>query len=243
MSQKIIGITCSNSPDPHETWDFCKIYVPSSYIEGINQTEALPFLIPIQEDLTLAESYVQKVDALLFTGGQDVHPMFYGQDPLPELQGFSQIRDLWEQTLLQVAIDQHKPILAICRGFQAINVFLGGTLYQDLSYFEHSNRPKVQHVQDNYQIIYPHHSLTIQKPSVLYDLLGQETSRVNSCHHQGIKDLAPGLKAIAWSSDGLIEAFQSSKEYPPILGVQWHPEMMIQHNDEMLPLFQWLADV
>jgi putative glutamine amidotransferase len=168
-------------------------------------------------------------DGLLLTGGEDIHPSWYGADPSPLLSPPSQERDLFELALFAVARQRELPILGICRGIQLINVAMGGTLFQDLP----SERPgSVDHspvgARDSRS-----HPVRIQPGSRAAAALEATSVMVNSVHHQAIKDLAPGLVASGWTNDGLIEAAESGVGASWILAVQWHPEEM--HADRLAP--------
>ena len=141
-------------------------------------------------------------------------------------------RDKFEIMLLEEYLKTGKPILAICRGLQLVNIYFGGTLYQDIKYLD----TQIQHKQ-KWHLYLPTHNIDILgKDNILYEIFGEKT-RVNSFHHQMIKDLAEGLTPIAKSSDGVIEALQK-KDHPFFYATQWHPEMMaVRGNDEMKKIF------
>ncbi|RAV71826.1 gamma-glutamyl-gamma-aminobutyrate hydrolase family protein [Aerococcus mictus] len=241
---KVIGITGNDTLNDREWDEFSRDYTPHGYVDGVSRSGNLPIIIPIHSDLRRAEDYIQRIDGLIFTGGQDVHPLMYGEDPAPRLNDIYPKRDCWERALFEAALKYQVPILAVCRGFQLINILLGGTVYQDLSYYPVKDRPAIQHVQKHSRMIYPHHSVTIKEGSEMYRLLGnKDKAQVNSYHHQAIRDLAPKLEATAWAADGVIESYQfgDDNEKHPLLGVQWHPEIMIQNNEEMMPIFEWFS--
>lgn len=239
----MIGITGNNTTNQHQWEEFQEDYTPSGFPQGVVKAGHLPVIIPIQSDLLMADQYVSQLDGLIFTGGQDVSPLLFGQDPLPELQDLFLKRDQWEMALFQAAQKRQLPILAVCRGLQLINWILGGTVYQDYKYYPIPNGKKaVQHVQEHSHMTDPHHQVTLKPDAMIGQLLGgNETLAVNSYHHQVIAELAPTLTATAWASDGVIEAVESKEgaTSSPILGVQWHPEVMLFKNDQMLPVFEW----
>ena len=141
-------------------------------------------------------------------------------------------RDKFEIMLLKEYLKTNKPILAICRGLQLTNIYFGGTLYQDIKYVD----TQIQHRQ-KWHLYLPTHNIDILgKDNILYEIFGEKT-RVNSFHHQMIKDLAEGLTPIAKSSDGVIEALQK-KDHPFFYATQWHPEMMsVRGNEGMKKIF------
>lgn len=215
----IIGITSSYSEIsefPEEA--IATIYSPSSFVESIARTPAIPVIIPFQTG-KLASDYIHLIDGLILTGGSDISTDLYGEEPHPMLGKTHRARDLWEIELLKEAYQQEIPVLGICRGMQLMNVVGGGSLYQDLS----SQREQlIQHIQKaNFQT--PSHAIKIMPDSWLASLYGKET-RVNSYHHQSIKKLSGDFKIVAHSSDHVIEAIEGNNAY----GVQWHPELLSQ---------------
>jgi putative glutamine amidotransferase len=178
---------------------------------------------------SLAGSALDGCDGLLLTGGEDVHPSWYGAAPSPLLIPPSRERDLFELALFAVARQRQLPILGICRGIQLINVALGGTLFQDLP-SEHPGTVDHSPVGGRDSRSHP---VRFQPGSRVAGALQTTSVTVNSVHHQAIKDLAPGLVASGWTGDGLIEAVESSPGASWILAVQWHPEEM--HADRLAP--------
>src|SRR3954454_11037599 len=161
-------------------------------------------------------------DGLLLTGGEDIHPAWYGAEPSPHLHPPSRERDLFELALFAAARQRELPILGICRGIQLVNVALGGTLHQDLP----SERPgPVAHDPGSARDARSH-SVELAPGSLAADALGRTVITVNSFHHQAVDRLAGGLVASGWSADGLIEAAESPAGAPWLLAVQWHPEEM-----------------
>lgn len=206
-------------------------YTPQGFIEGLQTAGALPVVFPISSEES-AKQYVESVDAVLLAGGQDVSPLTYGEEPHLKLQDTSLLRDRFEMAVIKEAWAAKKPVLAICRGLQIFNVAFGGTLYQDVSLYPDL---RIQHVQ----VSTPEtaaHSITIEKDSWLGQLYGTK-AKVNSYHHQAIKQLATNLRPVAWSNDGLIEAFESKDDQHITVGVQWHPELMIHDSEAAQGLF------
>lgn len=207
-------------------------YTPHGFIEAMHAAGALPMVFPISDEEN-ARQYVKNVDAVLLAGGQDVSPLTYGEEPSLKLQSTNPTRDKFEVAVIKEAWREQKPILAICRGLQILNVAFGGTLYQDVSLYP---KLSIQHVQKSTQEIAVH-SIQIEKNSWLGNLYGEKTS-VNSYHHQAIKELAYPFKATAWSKDGLIEGIESKDSSQKIIGVQWHPELMIHNQNSAQQLFE-----
>jgi putative glutamine amidotransferase len=168
--------------------------------------------------------YVDELDGLVLQGGSDIAPQFYGESPIEDGRWPGDpARDAHEKAILDLAVARRLPILGICRGAQLLNAYFKGTLYQDLEtqagkVVEHRNRERYDHVS---------HGVRIEAGGVLSEIYpGVEEARINSVHHQGIKDVAPGFRVEARSSDdGVVEAISHQvMNQHWILGVQWHPE-------------------
>ena len=172
------------------------------------------------------------VDGLLLSGGQDVAPKNYGEEPTPKLGDIFPERDDFEYALLKAALEAKKPILGICRGLQIINTYFNGSLYQDLSYI---GTEVLKHNQVNSPSMVTH-SVTLDKSSKLFDIFGEEKIRVNSFHHQAVKKVGDGLAISAKAPDGVIEAIEKT-DYPFLVAVQWHPEMLHLTVEMMNKLF------
>lgn len=170
---------------------------------------------------------------MLLSGGVDPDPVLYGEDCLQNMGSMQPERDKFEYLLLAEFEKTKKPILGICRGLQLANIYYGGTLYQDISYVG----TKIQHKQKWQLDIATHDVDILGKDHIFYEIFGEKT-RVNSFHHQMIKDLAPNITPIAKSKDGIVEAFQI-KDYPFFYATQWHPEMMsVRGNEKMKKIFE-----
>jgi len=228
----VIGIT------PSQQNDFREIVLNKDYAEAIRVAGGLPVVLPIPGSMLdiMVKEYINVIDGLLLSGGMDLDPLSWGEEPLPGLRGIDPERDLFELTLVKEAINNGKPVLGICKGCQLLNIATGGTLYQDLS---SRDKESLQHEQKAPRW-YPTHNIIIEKDSLLYSILGREKIRVNSFHHQAIKEVGPDFKIVAISSDGVIESVEK-KNGSFVLGVQWHPEAMWQQDENALKLFQKLV--
>jgi putative glutamine amidotransferase len=202
------------------------------YVKAILAAGGLPLLLPNVEP-DLAASYLSRVDALLLSGGLDVDPLYYDEGPHQKLGDLDQVRDEYELALAKGARDSGMPVLAICRGVQVLNVAYGGTLIQDipsevdgaLKHEQHSVR------QDSLS-----HRVRIEPGTKLHEIAGgNDEMRVNSFHHQSVKDVANGFVITARTSDGVIEAIEDPR-HPFCVGVQWHPERTLE-NDLTRALF------
>lgn len=195
--------------------------------DGVKEAGGLPIIIPVGSP-DLAKDYISMIDKLILSGGQNVTPKFYGESKIIDSDNYSLERDEFELALINEALKQNKPIFAVCRGMQLLNVALGGTLNQKV---EH-------HWQEEF-------SGTSQKVEILPDSRVSKLlltgSWVNSFHQQSVKELAPSLIATARDPrDGTIEAYES-KDGAPILGFQWHPELLLE-KAESRRIFSYLVE-
>ena len=208
-----------------------RVIVGDVYVKAISDVGGIPIVIPITNKKYISD-LASKIDGLVLTGGSDISPFLYGEEPLEQLGEICPERDEFEINLIREVISLEKPVLAICRGFQLVNVAFGGNLYQDITYI---SKVKNQHWQKT-DPIFPIHSVRIDEQSSLHKIFGNKTY-VNSLHHQVIKKVADGFRAIAWSNDGVIEAIEK-EEKSYVLGVQWHPEEMRGDQFNMIELFK-----
>jgi putative glutamine amidotransferase len=182
---------------------------------------------------------LSRVDGVVITGGEDVEPSRYGQPRSDKCGKSNEARDETEIALIREAQEMRKPLLAICRGPQVVNVALGGTLIQDIP----SETPGALSHNSQDERSARVHDVTIDKGSRIADAIGDSTISVNSFHHQAVKDVAPGLKVTARAPDGIIEGIEPENDDWWMMGVQWHPEEM---NDSPDPwdrgLFRAFAD-
>jgi putative glutamine amidotransferase len=177
------------------------------------------------------EDFAASLDGLILQGGSDIDPAFYGEPLTHARSPIDAERDRFEIALLQAFVAAGKPVFGICRGLQLINVACGGTLYQDLHLDAATS--EAHHVHDLYD---EHvHEVRIAPGSWMASLYGGvRGGRVNSIHHQGIKQLGSGLVAEAWAEDGVIEALRGSGD-SFVAGVQWHPEFHDHRYPDLLP--------
>lgn len=196
------------------------------YLTAVEAAGALPLVLPLTTDESLLRTALDGCDGLLLTGGHDVDPALYGAALSPACGPLQPERDKMEAFLYGEALRQQKPILAICRGMQLVNVLQGGTLYQDLpSEWKQAGSATVQHNQAG-PYNQPSHRVSYVANTPLALLAGQPESLVNSMHHQGVCRLGSDLQVMARSEDGLVEAF-CLETAPFAWGVQWHPEYEI----------------
>ncbi|HJR51255.1 MAG TPA: gamma-glutamyl-gamma-aminobutyrate hydrolase family protein [Gemmatimonadales bacterium] len=194
----------------------------SAYVRSVLAAGGVPVMLSPLMGPSYAARALDGVDGLVLTGGEDMDPAWYHAEPHPKANPPSRERDLFELALFAAARQREVPILGICRGIQVVNVALGGTLWQDLS----SERPgEVDHYPEAARSERTH-MVRLQPGSLTASALGATEIRVNSFHHQAIRELAPDLVATGWTEDGLIEAVEGAPGQPWLLAVQWHPEEM-----------------
>ncbi|MGM0578295.1 MAG: gamma-glutamyl-gamma-aminobutyrate hydrolase family protein [Myxococcota bacterium] len=198
----------------------------------------MPYRAGLTDDQELAlqaEAVMSRLEGLLLTGGADVSPLSYGEEPLKDAWRGDLQRDRWEIALYRAAVKLGRPVLAVCRGAQVVNVAEGGTLWQDL--VTQREGSKVHRSQELYDTL--SHDVRIAPDSELHGLFGDEPHHVNTVHHQGLKDMPACLRETAWSPEGIVEAFEREGS-PWVLGVQWHPEWMLDRPSQ-LRLFEALV--
>jgi putative glutamine amidotransferase len=209
------------------------------YVRALAASGATPWLIPLlpDDEATLRDIYTH-LDGLFLTGGVDIDPAQYGEERHERCDRSDSARDWTELNLIRWALADRLPILGVCRGIQALNVACGGSLYQDVTE-QHTQAIKHDYFPSpatGFTRDFLAHSVRIQPGSRLLQLLGSEQMAVNSMHHQGIKRLAPDLTATAFAPDGLIEAVERP-DLPFVVGVQWHPEELVETQAPMRRLF------
>lgn len=233
----LIGISADWQEDHRYGADFLR--VRPDYSEAIRHSGGIPVILPIITDKDVIQSLINALDGILLSGGGDIDPVLYGASRSKLTSRVIPDRDSFESLLIRQALTGDKPLLAICRGHQMVNVALGGSLYQDIAE-EYS--PSVQHNREPLSGGFTEqaHRVTITAVSKLAEAMGFDEERsfgVNSLHHQGIKDLAPDLVASAFAEDGLIEGVEIP-EARFFVGVQWHPESLYHQDEAMHNLFK-----
>jgi putative glutamine amidotransferase len=202
------------------------------YSRVVAASGGVPVMIPLLDDESSLRALYDLTDGLLLPGGVDLDPATYGESPLPTCGRLDPARDRVELQFARWAIAEGKPLFGLCRGLQIVNVALGGTLYQDIAAqrsdaLKHDYFPAAGFARDHLA-----HPVTIASGSRLDALVGAASLRVNSMHHQAVKDLAPGLVTTALAPDGVIEALESPGDQF-VVAVQWHPESLTDRDPRM----------
>lgn len=230
MAKPRIGLTCDLDPERE------RIVLREAYCRAILAAGGLPVLLPYVPP-EKAAGYLEIVDGLLLTGGGDIEPSFFGARTTASLHKVLPRRDAFELALTRAALAGGKPILAICRGIQVLNVAAGGDLYQDIP-AEVPGALDHDQEQPRHQ---PSHLVTTIPGTRLADLLGPEAP-VNSLHHQAVRRLGDGLRVAALAPDGVIEGIEGWGE-SLVLGVQWHPEDLYTGDGRQRALFEYFVEI
>lgn len=237
MNSPVVGITAFC--DCEKTKKYTKIRC--SYVNAVYRAGGTPIIIPPFDSNKKLHDYIDLIDALVLSGGEDVAPSSYGEDKVIELENINPDRDRWEISLFKEAYKTELPILGICRGMQLINVALGGSLYQDI---DHQLDCGLNHIpldlRKRENLEYVSHKVNIIKNTYLDQILGSAQLEVNSHHHQAIKEIARDLNVVARSECGIIEAVENNSS-SFLIGVQWHPEDLINNYSCFINLFSELV--
>lgn len=236
MPRPLIGITMSRKKSSSGKRDLYGLLYP--YVDAVRCQGGLPMLIPLGLQTDELRDLYDRADGLVLSGGGDIHPEQYGETITELCQQIDPERDELEFNLVRWAAAEGKPMLAICRGVQSMNVALGGTLWRDLatevpSAAKHDFNPIYRRDQRA-------HGLTVMPGSRLAQLLQTTSAEVNSLHHQACNKLAPEIRQVAVAPDGIVEAAEIS-DHPYAVGVQWHPEC-IQDTPDQQGLFAGLVN-
>jgi len=210
------------------------VTIRNYYHKQIVAAGGVPVIIPPVADKDVIINTLERLDAIILTGGADYNPLWAGEEPSAKLHHINAQRDLPELLITRLAYNRNIPMLGICRGIQTLAMALDGKVIQDI----YETIPNtIKHSQDA-DTCEPTHSVSVAEGSMLHDVYGKDKLYVNSFHHQAVGDCGPKFIVTAKANDGVVEAIESS-EYRKIMGVQWHPECM---GDDGQPLFKWLVD-
>ncbi len=215
----VIGITTSISEDERT------LQLNQCHTKLLFSLGALPILLPVTTDAAIIAQYVQLVDGVMLTGGNDVDPLTFGEYQSWLSGSISPLRDQFELTLCrEIVTHPEKAVIGICRGFQVMNIALGGDIHQDIR--EGCGQKTIAHRQKQLAR-YASHPVALAEGSILHRVTGEDTLMVNSLHHQALRNMAEGFAVTATAPDGIIEAAELTG-HPFFMGVQWHPELLWQ---------------
>jgi putative glutamine amidotransferase len=221
-----------------------RFYLGRDYSEAIESSGALPFLLPLIPNRDYIAAVLDGVDGVLLPGSNtDVDPHLYGEQPHPMLGTVIPEKDETDQLVIDEAERRGLPLMGICYGMQALNVYRGGSLIQDI----HSSLPNCIKHEQGFPAGRPSHSIEVDVDSRLGSLRSviqaNGQARVNSSHHQALGKIGEGLRPVAWATDGVIEAVEGIDQERFVLGVQWHPELMAATDDVSRELFELFVGI
>lgn len=237
MGNPIIGVFADTmSCNKGGFGDITRQYINAAYISAVEDAGAVPFIIPVSNDLEKTKKLIDLCDGLLFPGGEDIDPGYYGENPHKNLGEIRPEVDKFLFHSLLYALEQRKPALGICKGMQMMVVATGGSLYQDI--YSQREEETFLHCQSGRRT-YGVHQVQIDKDSRLFQILETGQIATNSMHHQSVRTLGKGLRLSAHTEDGIVEAVESLDGR--LIGVQWHPEEMVPESGAMKRLFKNLV--
>ncbi len=208
-------------------------YSFDEYSRAVCSLGGAPVLIPVANNRDSLLEIVGRINGLILSGGPDINPRFYGQEPLEGLGEVDEDLDRMELEVAKIAFEKDLPIFAICRGIQILNVSRGGTLYQDIK----TQVPNPIEHAPNVKKSVNTHTIGVDKQSLLYDIIKSKKIWVNGKHHQAVRDPAPEFRVSAAAEDGVVEAIEDPlKKF--VIGVQWHPEGTWQEDKYSKKLFR-----
>jgi putative glutamine amidotransferase len=196
------------------------VFLYTSYIRSLEQYGLAPVLVTPAHSPAAIDALIDACAGLVLSGGEDVHPARYGEEPSPALGAVEPLRDAMEFEAVACAVRRNMPVFGICRGLQVLNVHFGGTLYQDI--YTDREGEHLLHQQEGSWADRAH-GATVAPDSLLHRIVEADRLHINSFHHQAVKHLGRDLRVVARADDGLVEAIEH-RSYPWLLGVQWHPE-------------------
>jgi putative glutamine amidotransferase len=224
-SPPLIGITADLSSVPsHRTQSQSEptLFLPQRYVSAVERVGAIAVILPAHHSSHGLRRYMNLLDGLVISGGNfDIHPRYYGEEPINQLGIIKPQRTEFELELAMSALKHDLPVLGICGGAQAINVVLGGSLYQDIA----AQLPDAAEHQQSARKTVGGHRVQVQDGTRLRKIIGRQSVEVNTTHHQAIKKLGRGLVVNAVAGDGVIEGIESTR-HEFVLGLQWHPEVL-----------------
>jgi putative glutamine amidotransferase len=211
--------------------------IKTTYADAVLRAGGLPFILPYADDAQIIDSYLDRVSGLVVSGGAfDVPPELYGETAREGMGPTKPARTAFELAVLKAALQRKMPVLGICGGMQLLNVAFGGSLVQDLKL----ELPTAANHQQHHDRSQPLHPVEVRDGSVLADCVGKGQLMVNSTHHQAVKTIGQGLQPCAVAPDGVIEGIETKDGF--VVGVQWHPEQMIDTVPPHLGVYRSLVN-
>ncbi len=235
MTKPIIGITAGHSKNK---FGLPQIHLLRTYVDATIRAGGIPVIIPAELSAIDWQNLYAKLDGIMLSGGADIDPELYNGEPHPTVNNIDKERDKLELAVAKQVVEEEKPFLAICRGFQVLNVALGGTLYTHIH--DQLENPLQHDSNKELSRDYLAHEVKVNEGTRLAEILGEPIVKVNSWHHQGVKEIAPQLEVTAHAPDGLVEGMEISS-HPYAIAVQWHPEW-IPTDPAMRNLFTGLVE-
>lgn len=203
-------------------------------IAAIQEAGGMPVILPYVSDATLIDQAANLIDGLYLTGGNDIDPTLFGEEPHPNLGEINPVRDDYEMAIIKKMLNMNKPILGVCKGCQMINIAMGGDMYQDIytqmenTLLQHGQKAPAEHGS---------HYMDIQENSLLHNIIGENRIKVNSRHHQANRNPGKVIVHSGLATDGVVEAMEST-HHSFVLGLQWHPEnMAVKGNEHAKKIF------
>ena len=241
-SPPLIGITADYSDAPaHGAHHYSEptVFLPQRYLRAVEQAGALPLVLSANPSISARRRLVNLLDGLLISGGNfDIHPSYYGEKPTDKLGIIKPCRTEFELEIAAEALKRDLPVLGICGGAQAINVALGGTLYQDIA----AQLPQAGEHQRSAEKARGGHRVLVQHGTRLHEIVGRQSLEVNTTHHQAIRKLGRRIIVNAVAEDGVIEGIESTwHEF--VLGLQWHPEVLAPRQTLQRRIFSAFAAI
>lgn len=218
----LIGVTTSVTSDGSTT-------VGQAYLKAVLTAGGIPVVLPNLTNEEDAARLAASIDGLLLTGGGDIDPTLFNEEPKLGLGDITPERDCFEMLMIEKMLEANKPVLAICRGIQILSIACGGDMFQDI-YRQHENKDNLLQHQQHAPRYHASHFVDVPAQSLLGRVTGAERFKVNSYHHQAVRRIPDGFRTAATASDGVIEAIESER-HAFVLGVQWHPEGLLEKDD------------
>ncbi|MEE9394924.1 MAG: gamma-glutamyl-gamma-aminobutyrate hydrolase family protein [Planctomycetota bacterium] len=230
----IIGVSSRKIYFTHNDRPYPRFGVSMNYCQAVEAAGGSPVILPLSQTKDVMEQVLSICDGLLLTGGFDIDPAYYGEEPHHNIEAINPLRDVTEMIITKSALERDMPIFGICRGMQVLNVAAGGSLWQDIE--SQIKDETYQHFQKLTEE-FPSHSVDVKEGSWLHKVTNDAKVRVNSYHHQAVKTVADGFEVTGVATDGVVEAM-SSLRHSFCHAVQWHPELTYHNLDFNLALFR-----